>query len=155
MKNVGKWIFLIVLVVLALNYLDWEAILTDSGNISLPSVQRFTILDQEVELNEDSYLKIEFTLSSTENVQIEFENLTSNELEILIIDEEYFDEYQNYQAFRGHFVKIPGMYESEESFTLGPGTYYVIIDNTDVGNVIPPWNFTDDKVICDVKVYYE
>ena len=49
---------------------------------------------------------------------------------------------------------MPGSYETEKSFNLASGTYYIVVDNTDYGEVIPPMNFSDDMISLELEVYY-
>lgn len=55
-----------------------------------------TITNKKIELKEDEYNYIEYNFSSDFTVYFEFENLTSNELEILIFDNSNFEKYKEH-----------------------------------------------------------
>jgi len=114
-----------------------------------------TIYNKKLELKEDEYhyQKHEFTQNFI--IYFDIENLTSNGFEIFVFDEANFKKYKDQKQTSGHSINVPGMYENKESITIEQGVYYIVIDNTDYGSVVPPMNFSDDIVITQLKISYK
>lgn len=125
----------------------------NAGNMFLSS--KTVIADDEKELAEDQYEYTKFTIKSTKIIEIALKNLTNNGFEVFIFDEVNFEKFKESDSSNGVLISIPGSYETIKSYTLAAGTYYLVIDNTDYGNIVPSMNFSDDIVILEIEAYYK
>lgn len=146
MNNNKKWLFLVVVVIIFGAYILITLIVNEGF--------KTVITHSEVQVSEGEYVYFKFTVTSDETIKLNISNLTNNGFEVFIFDEDNFDSYKNLELSYGLILNIPGGYETEGEYEVVSGTYYLIIDNTDWGNVAPPTSLTDDIVIMEIEAYY-
>jgi hypothetical protein len=130
------------------------------GIVSSTTTREQTLVDKQVSIDEDEYHMITFTLNRDAHISVSIDAIAGPEFEVWTMPEEGFRAWE--KAARsflggGEYSYLPGLSESkihrmERSGMLSAGRYYVIIDNSDMGNVSPPANFVNDKLTVRVKI---
>ncbi len=116
------------------------------------------IVDESVAVNEDMWKAVGFRLARTAQVTIEVQGHEGPAFEVKTIEEADIGKWEAaVRQGKGNFEYIPDFSMSggkymRESGRLAVGNYYVIIENTDLGETAPPMNFDDDVVRASVKV---
>jgi len=118
----------------------------------------YLTLDENLEVYEDYSVYWDFEYNVRKSLTIEVENLSINDFEIFVFTEEnyllYRDNPEDKEIF-GFSINIPGKYSTDKSYNLESGKYYVVIDNTDYGYVLPPTNGSDDMIACVITIYFQ
>lgn len=133
----------------------------DEQSSAAPSLamRQQTLADKRVSLTEDEYQMFMFELNGGAHVTIDVDSLSGPEFEVWTMTETGFRQWE--EAARsmlgGEFTYIGELSASKihrmsRSGRLGADRYYVVIDNTDVGKVSPPANFSNDELIVNVKI---
>lgn len=111
---------------------------------------REQVIDNRAKINEDEYKYWSFSLDENATVEYEFTVRNGPEMEIFVLKESEFQEFEDGNRFRGHSSSGTG---GSNSVTLDAGDYEFVVDNTNAGNVSPPTNFDDDVVEVEVDAY--
>lgn len=117
------------------------------------------IFDERKILEEDYYSTLSFSINSTSKITVEINPISGPDIEYFIFDEENHQRWLEYKEGNNDGENIKVMHREindlkshKESFTLSPGNWYLIVDNTDEGSVYPPMNFNDDVSEFTIKV---
>ncbi len=116
------------------------------------------IVNQPTEVKEDQWRAIGFSLPRPARVTVEVQGTAGPEFEIMTMTDRQMREWEAAaDRGRGEFHYFPDLSASDTKALrrtggLQEGTYYVVIDNSDVGDTAPPMNFEDDVVRATVKV---
>ncbi|MCK8817391.1 hypothetical protein MWH28_08475 [Natroniella sulfidigena] len=102
-----------------------------------------TLVSEQVSLNAEEYSMYDFELDQKTNVKISCKRLEGAVVEWLLIDQKHLEE----DLFIGDIIDNPefreyGLFISTDDgeaqrFTLEPGAYTVILNNTKHGNIYP------------------
>lgn len=111
---------------------------------------REQVIDNRAEINEDEYKYWSFSLDESATVEYEFTVRNGPEMDVFILEDSEFREFENENRFRGHASSGTG---GSNSVTLNAGDYKFVVDNTNAGNVSPPTNFNDDVAEIEVQAY--
>lgn len=113
---------------------------------------REQIIDNRAEINEDGYKYWSFSLEDSATIEYEFTVRSGPEMEVFVLEDSEFREYEAGNRFRGHSSSGTG---GSNSVTLNAGDYKLVVDNTNTGDVSPPTNFDDDVAEIEIEVYLE
>jgi hypothetical protein len=109
-----------------------------------------------ITVEEDQYIQFGFILNSGGRYDFSAQVQSGPNVDLFLMDSLNFQQYQNGNAF-SYFASC-----SRSPMNSGSGTcqldarqYYIVIDNSDVGNASPPWNGVSDTAFVnyDFKVY--
>lgn len=114
------------------------------------SGSREQVVDNRAEINEDEYKYWSFSLDESATVEYEFTVRNGPDMDVFVLKESEFREFEAGNRFRGHASSGTG---GSNSVNLNAGDYKFVVDNTNAGNVSPPTNFDDDVAEIEVDVY--
>lgn len=166
MRDKSKVIFIIVAVLFLFNFL----ILGISGVFDHISLFEFADECDQIEDNGPEYIYLSksshqtigngeydywyLNLSVTTELRITYHNKSLNPFDILILTESNFEKYENDESFTGYNIDVGSQDSLWDSISLDRGVYYIIIDNTSKGNVIPIDN-ENSTIELETTIYYE
>lgn len=125
----------------------------DTGDGGGGGSNRQQIIDSREEVAEDEYQYFTFDLNRQATLEYEFYVRNGPEVEVFVMDDQEFDEYQGRNRFRTYSQE--GGTSGSDTLTLAEDSYRLVVDNTDGGNVQPPTNFDDDVAEVEVKAWVE
>ena len=104
-------------------------------------------------VQEDSYFGCEFTLYSDYTISIELTHDDGPLIDLYTMNEINYRDFQDCDEFYYYAdLSDPGTRGASESGTLGEGTYYIVVDNSDCGDTQPPSNGVDDSAYVSVRI---
>jgi len=127
----------------------------DQDNDGVPDVEddfpenpNFSVLVEEqnmtVEINEDEYHTEPIVLEEDATVSYDATLRSGPDVEIFILSADEYEQYRSGNNFLFEdMVQINGVTASSD-VALDSGAYYMVIDNTDSGEIQPPSNLDDD-----------
>lgn len=114
------------------------------------------IFDQKVQIKEDHYHYIELNLEGLTEINVIAEMTSGPQVDIYFMDKNNFEIWKKRSLLSDEKVSYyPDLScldsrKMNKKASLNKGIYYLVTDNTDFGQNIPPMNFEDD--ISDVKI---
>lgn len=118
-----------------------------------------TLIDQQITIREDHFQSFRFQLDIPSNVTVAATGKSGPEFDLFVMDGEGFAQWDRAtdRIFGGEFAYfIKGSGNSvRRSGGLRPGSYVLVLDNTDFGDKSPPMNMNDDAVTVHVKLTAE
>ncbi len=114
---------------------------------------REQVIDSREEINEDGYQYFSFDLNRQATFEYEFTVRSGPEIDVFLMDDQEFDEYQGGNRFRVFSGKVGT--GGRDTLTLDENSYRLVVDNTNAGEVAPPTNFDDDVVEVEVAAWVE
>lgn len=150
MTRSGKRWLTIVAIILAIAAVGagiWWATAGTRGPAPEPDV----LLDQEVTVDEGSFASFEVELKRPRKVVLKAEVVEGPELDLFVLDSrELLEQYKaaleasDPSAFPYQAVpNVAGVRRVTQSARLGPGTFIVVADNSDIGLTRPPSGLAD------------
>lgn len=126
-----------------LNFQDWRA-----------------VVDEDITVEEDYYTYFNITLDSPAEVKISTKLLSGPEVEMFYIKQEDFPLWEGLFNGNGqssgpsYYTELSqsGGIEIEKEAALDQGDYCLIIENSNAGEIAPPFNFQNDVSQINVKV---
>lgn len=116
-----------------------------------------TLANRNDGLAEDYYSWSRIEIDKPSELIIDIDYVSGPEFEIFMLDEESFNNWQINMEFndnRGirHYSDWHLIIDrdTKKSGNIDSGLYYIVYDNTDFGDVSPPFNFQND--ICEFNV---
>ncbi len=127
-----------------------------------PTSAAQTIVDAEVSISEDHLHSNIIKLHRAAVMTVEVELLSGPAVETWLLDEKDYAKFEKAgkSLFGGNFnhyaeFRMVDVRHDQKSAKLASGTYYVVVDNTDVGSTMPPMNFKGDTAKVRVIVTAE
>lgn len=117
------------------------------------------IISKQDSLQEDEYMTYSFEVSEPRDIEISIESISGPDFEVLFFDNVNFDKYKKMlDGGSSDGIKVISQYEvqtnSSQNYNgyMVKGEYYLIVDNTDRGIIIPPMNFSNDIITYKIKI---
>ncbi|SEP17337.1 hypothetical protein [Paenibacillus sp. OV219] len=124
-----------------------------------PDVEPQALYDSDVMVAEDHYELIKLTLKSKTEISYEYQVNSGPNLDFYMVDDDGLFKWKRVMegAKETQFMtygdfKSSATSRDKKSGLLNAGTYYLIIDNTDYGDVMPPMNLADDVATLHLTV---
>ena len=122
----------------------------------LRSDQAIVIVDSEEEtISEDARYTANFFISKQAYINVQIDHRSGPTGEIFTLDQNNNNKYQagsNFDRIENlSFSPLSSDFSSEWTL-LPPGSYNVVVDNTDRGSVQPPFNFVNDRLSFTLSV---
>ena len=122
----------------------------------LRSDQAIVIVDSEEEtISEDARYTANFFISKQAYINVQIDHRSGPTGEIFTLDQNNNNKYQagsNFDRIENlSFSPLSSDFSSEWTL-LSPGSYNVVVDNTDRGSVRPPFNFVNDRLSFTLSV---
>lgn len=131
----------------------------DPEPIQVQEKKSIKIYDDDMLVAEDYYRSIKFELPVDMNLSYEYEINSGPSLDFYVVDEEDFFKWErmldgtNETQFRTYTdLNSTSTSKDYKEARLAAGTYYLIIDNTDYGDNMPPMNLVDDVATLRLTV---
>jgi hypothetical protein len=121
------------------------------------------IIEEQVQIKEDEMLYYSIPLNRSGELQIAYNVRSGPGIDAYLVDADNFYRWQRSiqenvwdEGFRYNSeLSSYGTNLSDRSSKLPAGDYYLILDNSDWGDSMPPMNFSDDVATIDVAVTFE
>lgn len=134
-----------------------------SQSDSAESTSKKVLTSDVVIINEDQYYGVKFRLSRAAQVKTALEILDGPAIEAFLVTEAEYNTWvtitQNGQyttATLNYFkdLSISPVANKHESkwWKIDSGVYYYILENTDYGSTMPPFNFVNDKATVEFSI---
>ena len=134
------------------NFIDVEKL-----NISFKDPR--AIIDEKVDIEEDHYRTHTITLNGPTEITISTEIISGPKIDAIFLDTKGMNSWKKLTqgSMNTKYSYYPslsqsGQINSTKTETFDKGTYYLILDNTDIGDTIPPMNLQNDTCTVKVKV---
>jgi hypothetical protein len=114
---------------------------------------RERIVNNREEVAEDEYIRFSFDLNREATLDYEFVVRNGPDIEIFIMDDAEFDEFQAGNRFQVY--SDSGGASGSDIVTLQEDSYRLVVDNTSAGSIEPPTNFDDDVAEVEVDAWVE
>ena len=120
------------------------------------SNQSIVILDSEAEtINEDSRYTANFFINKQAYINVQIDHRGGPTGEIFTLDQNNNNKYLAGSSFDRienlSFSPLSSNFSSEWAL-LPPGSYNVVVDNTDRGSIRPPFNFVNDRLSFTLSI---
>lgn len=131
----------------------------DVSKINIQYKDPRAIIDDKVTIEEDHYRTYKINLKGLTEIRISGELVSGPPIDILFLDNEGLSLWE--KLMKGNIdTKVPyikilsqlGGTSFDKSEKLNKGTYYIVLDNTDMGGTMPPMNFENDVSSLEIKV---
>jgi len=171
-KGSGKGLLVVILLLLAAGAGYWAYRQMESEKIerelkkvekglqkAMPGRPKETVLvDGEVAVDEDDFHPIRVELEARSKVTVIYTLSSGPAMDIFTLNSPEYEVWKNTKKKAAASISpVAALSESGKkrgtiTAVLDPGTYYVIIDNTNYGACAPPTNTVNDRAVMRVKV---
>lgn len=118
-----------------------------------------TLYNKEDQVQEDQSENLKINLQQAKTLMINYHIKSGPDVDVYLLDADNYSRYkrtvdgENTNGFKYYSqLSTFSLSDSTRSEQLKPGTYYLVVDNTDYGPTRPPFNFKNDIATIDLKV---
>ena len=116
------------------------------------------LADGEVPVDEYNYHSFKVELEKTSEVRLIYSVSSGPDVDILTLDNAQFmvwkdaEDTEDAEVTPVTALSVSGKKKGTLSASLTPGTYFIVVDNTNYGQSRPPTNTVNDRVRVKVKI---
>ncbi|WP_223592377.1 hypothetical protein [Neobacillus bataviensis] len=121
--------------------------------------QPVSIIDKELQIQEDHYRVFPVELNETADITIEYNIASGPGIDIYFMDSTNYEKWvhlmengTNENIYYNTELSTFGLYSNTKTQQVEAGSYYIVLDNTDYGATYPPFNLKNDISTLDFNV---